>query len=66
MFWCASVHLQGSHVLQFGDLNIDKEPVGDYQGEAGGGESPGGASRRHPSCCLRVLLVLADGPLSLH
>mmetsp|Transcript_14739 Transcript_14739/g.44517 ORF Transcript_14739/g.44517 Transcript_14739/m.44517 type:complete len:505 (-) Transcript_14739:2015-3529(-) len=28
-------YISGSHVLQFGDLAIDVEPVGDYQGEAG-------------------------------
>lgn len=30
-------YMQGSHVLQFGSLAIDTEPVGDYQGEAGTG-----------------------------
>ena len=30
---------QGSHVLQFGSLAIDDEPVGDYQGEADTGDT---------------------------
>lgn len=33
-------YISGSHVLQFGDLAIDIEPVGDYQGEAGSGRCP--------------------------
>lgn len=30
--------IQGSHVLQFGDLSIDKEPVGNYQGHKATGK----------------------------
>lgn len=31
-------YVQGSHVLQFGTLDIDEEAVGDYLGEANTGE----------------------------
>ena len=33
--------MQGSHVLQFGSLSIDEEPVGDYLGDGNTGKPEG-------------------------
>lgn len=50
---CAGTYEQGSHVLQFGSLGIDVEPVGDYQGDAGTGM---------PSCVIQSMVGIVDGP----
>lgn len=34
-------YMQGSHVLQFGSLSIDEEPVGDYLGDGNTGKPEG-------------------------
>lgn len=43
---------QGSHVMQFGDLTIDTEPVADYLGELNTGTSS------HPSITQYHMLRL--------
>lgn len=42
-------YMQGSHVLQFGSLSIDEEPVGDYLGEENTGQPD-----CHKFCCYTL------------
>ena len=56
-------YMQGSHVLQFGSLSIDEEPIGDYLGDENTGQ---------PKCskCYIVILfqlvVIVKSVPSLH